>query len=543
MPHPSDDPTHHDAVEAYCGRLSYVAGDELTIHVRCTTERYDVEIHRWGATRDLVWSSTGMVGSVPDTPPDADAHGCRWPASVRLTVPEHWASGMYHVRLRAHGAPAGSDVGDAAFVLRAATPAAPALLVVATNTYHAYNNWGGRSLYTGGHQVSFRRPFGRGMIDRPPSERDDRKARPVRFGEEPDVDGEAYQRFRHEHDLPGYMSSSGWYTYERRFVEWAEGGGLSFDYAVSSDLELHPGVLGGYRSVLSVGHDEYWSAGQRDAVEAFVARGGTLVSMSGNTMFWQVRLDDAVGDDGTADAAAGLTCHKYRAHETDPVVAEGRPELMTGMWSDPLVGRPETSILGAGSAWGLYSRFGRATPRGAGAFTVYRDDHWLFEGTGLRYGDLLGRDHGVVGYETVGCRLALDEYQLPVPAGGDGTPADLEVVAFCPSSNLRMGEYPASIAALDDQGDLEFVATRLFGRLDDDSIARVRHGNAVIVVGRPFGAGGGEVVTIGSTDWVYGLADAAVSRVTRNAIERATRSTRATRAGHAASGPPGGTGG
>ena len=84
-----------------------------------------------------------------------------------------------------------------------------------------------------------------------------------------------------------------------------------------------------------------------------------------------------------------------------------------------------------------------------------------------------------------------------------------------------MGEYPASIAALDDQGDLEFIAGRLFGRVDDDSLARIRHGNAVIVTCRPFGEDGGAVVTIGSTDWVFGLAaDAAVGRVTRNALTR-----------------------
>lgn len=216
-----------------------------------------------------------------------------------------------------------------------------------------------------------------------------------------------------------------------------------------------------------------------------------------------------------------MVCHKYKAHLNDPVIAAGNPHEMTGMWADPLVGRPETSILGAGSAWGLYSRFGQATPRGAGAFTVYRDSHWLFDGTGLRYGDLLGARDGVVGYETVGCRLTFDEYQLPIAAGGDGTPTDIEVVAFCPASSLMMGEYPASIAALDDQGDLEFVAERIHGRLDADSIARVRHGNAVMVVSRPFGDGGGEVVTIGSTDWVFGLAaDAAVARVTRNVIDR-----------------------
>jgi hypothetical protein len=233
-------------------------------------------------------------------------------------------------------------------------------------------------------------------------------------------------------------------------------------------------------------------------------------------MFWQVRLEPLQGETGRR-----MVCHKYAAHETDPVMGTAAQRTMSGMWADPVVGRPETGILGAGSAWGLYNRFGASTPRGSGAFTVYRDGHWLFAGTGLRYGDLLGVDDGVVGYETVGCRLTLDEYQLPVAAGGDGTPAEVEVVAFTPATNLRVGEYPKSIAAKDDQGDLEFVATRLFGRLDADSIARVRHGNAVLLTCRPFtDPGAGEVVTVGSTDWVFGLGDPAVAQVTRNVIDR-----------------------
>jgi hypothetical protein len=97
----------------------------------------------------------------------------------------------------------------------------------------------------------------------------------------------------------------------------------------------------------------------------------------------------------------------------------------------------------------------------------------------------------------------------------------VEVVAFTPSSNLAMGEYPASISALDDQGDLEFIATRLYGGLDDTSRARVRHGNAVMLTCRPFGASGGEVVTVGTTDWVFGLpSDPHVQQVTRNIVDR-----------------------
>jgi hypothetical protein len=289
-----------------------------------------------------------------------------------------------------------------------------------------------------------------------------------------------------------------------------------YDVSYLSNLDTHTNAQGLLRAkaFLSVGHDEYWSAGQRAALEQHVRRRGNYASLSGNTMFWQVRLED----DGRA-----MLCHKYSAPETDKVVGTDAQASMTGMWCDPLVGRPEWELLGAGSAFGLYNRFGLATPRGSGSFTVYRYTHWMFEGTGLRYGDELGADHGVAGYETVGCRLGFDEYQLPVALPVDGMPAEVEVVAFTPSSNLAMGEYPASIAALDDQGDLEFIASRLYGGTDEDSLAKVRHGNAVMLTCRPFGRDGGEVVTVGSTDWVFGLEDPAVAQVTRNIIEHGSK--------------------
>ncbi|MGZ4792261.1 MAG: N,N-dimethylformamidase beta subunit family domain-containing protein [Ilumatobacteraceae bacterium] len=506
----TDDITRYDAVEGYCDALSYVPGQTLALHTSSRAHRYDIEIHRWGADRRLVWSAGNIAGTEHPTPADADANGCGWPVAVNVTIGDDWRSGFYLVTLRAHDAPTERTVGYSGFVVRAGRQPARALLVLATNTYNAYNSWGGCSLYTGGRRVSFARPFGRGMLVRPSTERDDRKSRPVYRGEEPDVDGEIYQQYRFAHGYPGFMSSAGWFTYERRFVEWAESNGLELDFAVSSDLEADPGVVDGYDLVLGVGHDEYWSAGQRATIEQHVGRGGNYVSLSGNTMFWQVRLEDG---------GRAMVCHKYKAHETDPVVGTESQATMTGMWGDPLVARPETALLGAGSAYGLYNRFGAATPRGSGAFTVYRNDHWMFAGTGLRYGDQLGAADGAVGYETVGCRLAFDEFQLPVAAGGDGTPADIEVVAFTPSSNLAMGEYPASIAALDDQGDLEFIAARLHGRVDADSLARCRHGNAVMLTCRPYGPEGGDVVTIGSTDWVYALGDPLVARVTRNVID------------------------
>ncbi len=509
-----DDQTFHDDIEGYCGRLSYGPGETVTIHVSTRRDRYDATVERWGAERETVWRATDLPGTFHAPPGDADAFGCRWPVALELPVGAAWTSGFYLITLTAHGAAAGRDVAHACFVLRG-DPEQPAsaLYVLDTNTWHAYNTWGGRSLYTGGHRVSHARPFGRGMLVRPAAERDDRKARPVRWGEQPDVEGEIFQRYRTLRDYPAAIGSAGWFTHGRRFVEWAENAGFHFDYAVSSDLEHHPGLLDGYGAVVSVGHDEYWSAAQRDAVERHVERGGGLASFSGNTMFWQVRLEGGRGD-------TSMVAYKDRAHEDDPAVAKGRAETMTGMWADPLVGRPEWSLLGAGSAFGLYHRFGAATPRGVGGFVVYRPDHWMFDGTDLCYGDVLGRDDGIVGYETLGCPLSFDDLHQPIARPAPGLPADIEITAFTPSSNLAVGEYPASISALSDQGDLEFVTTRLYGDTSERNLARVRHGNSVMLTCRPYGPDGGEVVTVGSTDWVFGMADPAVARVTANVLGR-----------------------
>lgn len=516
-----DGVTFFDEIEAYCADLSVVAGGTVGVCVSTTSTRFDVTVERWGAARRQVYAADGFEGEFHAVPADADSHGCDWPVSFEVDVGSDWPSGFYLVTVRAADAVEGRDVAHAGFVVRpGAGQSGRTLLVLGTNTWNSYNTWGGASLYTGGHQVSFRRPWSRGLLDRPEVDRDDRKARPVRFGEEPDADGEIFQQYRLANGYAPAIGSTGWFTHERRFVEWAERAGYELDYAVSSDFDADRDLLEGYDLVIGVGHDEYWTRAGRDQVDAHIATGGNYVSLSGNTMFWQVRLVDDDGRPGL-DHMVG---HKYAGHTDDPVVEAGAVEQMSGLWCDPLVDRPEWTTLGAGSVFGLYHRFGRATPRGTGGFTVFRYDHWMFEGTGLRYGDLLGGDHGVVGYETLGCPITLDELQLPVVRPVPGMPADHEIVALALSSNLGLGEYPKSISALNDQGDLEFLAERYYGDTSPRNLARVRHGNSVMVLCRPAGADGGLVVTVGTTDWVFGLGrDALVDRVTANIVDRCLR--------------------
>ena len=215
------------------------------------------------------------------------------------------------------------------------------------------------------------------------------------------------------HDLGPWVAEAGWSNWEGPFFRWAESQGYAVDVATSTDLHADPLCLAQYKAMLSVGHDEYWSWEMRDAVEEFVDTGGNVAFFSGNNVCWQVRFDPDV---------AKMTSYNFMGPYSDPVVGTPEQRRMTGLWSDPMIGRPENHLTGVSFTRGGYVRFGYGVPRGSGGYTVWRPEHWVFEGTSLRYGDLFGADQLVVGYEADGCALAL-ENNLPVPTGEDGTPA------------------------------------------------------------------------------------------------------------------------
>ena len=120
----TDDVTHYDAVEAYCTTLSCLPGDDVGLHVWCSTDRYDVAVRRWTADPHGDARSAPSCGRRPDWqaptrhPPSADADGCGWPESTQIPVGDDWRSGVYLVTLTAHGAPAGAHVGHALLVVR-----------------------------------------------------------------------------------------------------------------------------------------------------------------------------------------------------------------------------------------------------------------------------------------------------------------------------------------------------------------------------------------------------------------------------------------
>ncbi|MCH6551511.1 MAG: hypothetical protein IH804_05805, partial [Planctomycetes bacterium] len=150
-------------------------------------------------------------------------------------------------------------------------------------TWHAYNDFGGRNLYTGGTAVSLQRPMSPGYLHKPPG-----AGRRVTSIQVPDPRMTAHVGHLTLHHLSPHAGSAGWPDWELPFMQWAEREGYAVDVVTNADLEDHPELLSGpgdgsYALYLSVGHDEYWSGPMRDTVEGFIARGGNAAFLSGNT--------------------------------------------------------------------------------------------------------------------------------------------------------------------------------------------------------------------------------------------------------------------
>jgi DNA-binding beta-propeller fold protein YncE len=290
---------------------------------------------------------------------------CAWATTFELTLPSDAVSGYFGLKVL-------RDDGWAVFAPLVVVDDRPADLVVqaAVNTWEAYNAWGGESLYDDasgtlpdglGARVSFDRPYAGGLG--------------LGLG----------------------------LRYEIPFARFLERAGYDVSYTTNVDV-----AAGGARHLLrggaflSVGHDEYWSGEARDAVEAARDAGEPLLFFGANAAYWKVRLESP----GAAGAPRVVTCWKSRAGgvSRDPVSGAGR----TGRFRDAPIDRPENALVGEMYESWLVQRF---------PLVVLDPQSWLYDGTGLRQGDVLPLLGGA-------------EYDARADNGAE--PAGIQVVAGFP---------------------------------------------------------------------------------------------------------------
>jgi len=354
----------------YASATSVVQGGTIDFHISSDCPTFDIYVYREGATKELITIIRDVhAGAYPCASSEL---GCAWPVAYRLQIPRNWRSGLYAAQLVEPGEGAGDQGEYILFVVREDMPASTSRILVqlSINTWNAYTDRYGLNFYTTPRamEISYDRPFTR----------------------------QPY--------------GTGPYQWEIPFIRWLESSGYTAEYCTNVDVHYIAGLLDHYRLFVSIGHDEYWSKEMRDHVEGFISRGGNVAFLGSNTCYWQVRLED----DGRK-----IVCYKDD-FQADPLFGVNNSRV-THYWTGYPVNRPENSMTGVSYHWGGI---------GAGGFRVYHADHWIYEGTGLRDGDVFGATgSGIMAVEVDGNdRMMVNGY--PVVTGSDGTPLSFTILGL-----------------------------------------------------------------------------------------------------------------
>lgn len=357
-------------IEGYLSAFSVKQGDSIGIHVSIEDEEdFDVRVYKIGVPTQWLASYKNNSGTEYLQPNDAWEHGAQWPVALEIPIPDDWSSGLYRIMLS-------SDVGTrfTYFVVREDDPGSESGILVldSSTTWIAYNDWGGRSLYTSPRATSL-------SLSRPGQNR----------------------ALKHE----------------RLFARWADHMGIPIEYASLLDLQNDPELLNPYSTVVIVGHSEYWSMEMRERFDAFTQAGGNAIILSGNTMWWQIRIEDDK-----------LVC--YKDGRDDPLFGVDDSQVTTYWHMNPVYGSEASSIGVSFANGGFVNRYNYLpASEGYGGYTVANWGSDVYAGTGLKVGDQFGTNSTIVGYEVDG--VALDPNGLP--EGDEEDPGYFTVLATSPA--------------------------------------------------------------------------------------------------------------
>ncbi|MGN6160650.1 MAG: N,N-dimethylformamidase beta subunit family domain-containing protein [Marmoricola sp.] len=355
----------YSLLEGFASQVSIAPGGRITLFVSAG------QTWRWRAYRLGYYGGRGarlyasscwyppVHQAAPFVSPSTRAVTAPWKATV--TIDQAWPPGVYLIKLS-------TLAGRESFVplvVRSPSTTDRTAFMFSAMTMQAYNHWGGRSLYTGpdgseasrAYADSFNRPFDVAL-----------SSRVLRF--------------------------------EQPLVAESERLGLPMAYLTDIDVATRPTVLDGARTLMTDGHDEYWTMGERGAVLNARDRGTNLLFFGANQLWWQVRL-------GTTTLGASHLVICYRT-APDPITSS-QPELRTTHFRYLVEPLPESRVIGV-----QYSALGADAP-----FRVYEPDFFAFANTGAHLGSVYP---GLVGPE------------IDTVNPGPDSPRGLEIVGRSPAT-------------------------------------------------------------------------------------------------------------
>lgn len=328
-----------EPIEVYLGSKSVQLGDTVKVFLNSPNQSAKLELVKFGQSE--FDDAVTFVGEVPritqTTGPLAYEAGAAWGSTAAIAT-SGLTPGVYAVRVTGQER---GGVSESVFCLRPnAGSSSDVALLLNTNTWAAYNPWGGASIYTWDLPYETERLKSRFVsVDRPnPREHD---------------------KTENNHLFSG----------ELHFIRWLEASGVDYECLTDSDFHSSKRFPEDFKVLILSTHPEYWTTEMFDNLEFFLSRGGSLLNLGGNVVYWKTSITDN-----------GIF-----------VDAEGKLDG-EGKWRD--VGRPESEVLGV-----RYDSRGYAT---YAPYEVLLEDHWLFEGTGLKNGATFGEQSLISGAQSSG---------------------------------------------------------------------------------------------------------------------------------------------
>jgi hypothetical protein len=332
--------------------LSVAPGDTVKVRASTFSPTYTVQLMRLQRhTQDDRTFPSGLIDGVPVTSlvtrqsqdPDGNfkkaenftmyTTGAGWSSDgADIQVPPNAAPGIYGAELKT---PSGGRF-VAPFVVKPASPlpvntdgslTVKIAVIANTNTWNAYNGWGGSSRY-----FSTVTPEVTSTVNQKPV--DLSYERPVA-----DMTGDVSALGLNNRDPLAYnhlVRAEVWVT---TWLDRLASENAKYAYDMYSDVDLDQAPLGKYAVVILSTHPEYWSDSMRTNLEAYLKAGGHLIYVGGNGLYDRVTITPD-GKMRLQNGVGGSTC---TGPAFAPCPARDLFRFATSSFPD---GRSERAVLG-----------------------------------------------------------------------------------------------------------------------------------------------------------------------------------------------------
>lgn len=244
------------ALQGYPNSLTITQGGTVRIQVSTTWPTYTAQaVRRAPSTTGTSVPVTPVItynGSLQQLQGNYRSLGCGWSTSFSYPTAA-WTSGVYAARLVSPR----STEHDVVFIVRPLIPASPIAVVLATNTYNAYNAWAGHDQYTYGQDgvqrtVTLLRP-----------------SRQTPLGPTGQINHTLYS------DL--------------LLLDWMTSAGIAYDVYTDMDIDVDgTSWMPKYKAVVLASHPEYWTATARNNLITYLGAGGNVIATGGNCIYEEV---------------------------------------------------------------------------------------------------------------------------------------------------------------------------------------------------------------------------------------------------------------